>query len=204
MNKSKKCKYCKSEIDYRAVICPHCGRKQGNPKTKKAIITIVAILIVISAISRCVGSSESNNENAVNTEQPISSATVIPTDEPNLSAENSVPEHGTSAYVDYIVSKAKQDASVATDEQLQEAIDWLKNNTSDYFSGEENMELTMYYGELLEYKYKDTNNVYEQTGWQAFKTVKYVYRGVESVLDQVTHDNLTELKDMVSTLPDIK
>lgn len=82
MNKVKKCKYCKSEIDYRAVICPHCGRKQGNPKTKKVIITIVAILIVISAIGRCAGSSESNNENAVNTEQPISSATENPTDEP--------------------------------------------------------------------------------------------------------------------------
>ena len=114
------------------------------------------------------------------------------------------PEHGTSAYVDYIAMKAKQDAATATNEDLQIAVDWLKDNTTAYFSGKENMEKTMYYGQLLEYKFKDTNNEYEKIGWQAFKTVKYVYRGVESVLDDVTHDNLLELQEMAENLPDIQ
>lgn len=32
-NKMKKCIYCRSEIDYHAVYCPHCAKQQG--KTKK-------------------------------------------------------------------------------------------------------------------------------------------------------------------------
>lgn len=116
-----------------------------------------------------------------------------------VSSENSIDEleHNTSEYVDYLASKAKSDAETATDGEIQEAINWLKNNTENYFSGNENMENTMYYGELLEYKYKDTGNDLEKIGWQAFKTVKYVYRGVESVTDTSTHDNLMELKEML-------
>lgn len=106
-------------------------------------------------------------------------------------------EHNTSEYVDYLASKAKSDAETATDGEIQEAISWLKDNTENYFSGNENMENTMYYGELLEYKYKDTGNDLEKIGWQAFKTVKYVYRGVESVTDTSTHDNLMKLKEML-------
>lgn len=201
MNKTKKCKYCKSEIDSKAAFCPNCGRKQT--RTTKIIITIVAVLVVISAIGRCAGTSDTN-ENLANTESPTVNSTVIPTEESESVSENNEPEHGTSAYVDYIAEKAKADALTATDDQLQEAVDWLKNNTTNYFSGNENMELTMYYGELLQYKYKDTGNIYEQVGWQAFKTVKYVYREAESVLDQVTHDNLIELQNMVRNLTDIK
>lgn len=167
-------------------------------RIKTAIITITAALTVLIGISSCANSG-SDNTNQTNVDEQ----TAVATAETTTSNEDSEPEHGTSAYIDYIAAKAKEDATIATDEQLQEAVNWLKNNTTNYFSGEENMELTMYYGELLEYKYKDTGNAYEQVGWQAFKTVKYVYRGAESVLDQTTHDNLTELQDMVETLPNI-
>lgn len=120
--------------------------------------------------------------------------------ETDTDSEASEPEHNTSAYVDYIAAKAKADAENATEEDIQAAVNWLKKNTGNYFSGSENMEKTMYYGELLEYKYKDTGNELEKIGWQAFKTVKYVYRGAETVLDDATHNNLQELKDMLENL----
>lgn len=114
------------------------------------------------------------------------------------------PEPGTNEMVDYLARKGRSDALIATDDQLQEAVDFLKNNTHAYFSGEENMEYTMYYGFLLEAYYSGTGNAYERIGFQAYKTVKYVYRGVDSVLDDVTHNNLLKLQKMAESLPDIK
>ncbi len=45
----KKCKYCKSEIDPAAKVCPHCAKKQGMPKWLIAIIVIVVIGVIASA-----------------------------------------------------------------------------------------------------------------------------------------------------------
>jgi hypothetical protein len=113
-------------------------------------------------------------------------------------SSDSEPEPNTTEMVDYIASKAKKDAKAATDEDIQAAVDWLKANKYNYFSGNENMEKTMYYGYLLEEKYMNTENDYEKVGFQAYKTVKYVYRGLESIKD--AHDNLLELQEMVDAL----
>lgn len=120
------------------------------------------------------------------------------------SVSNSDPEPNSSEMVDAIYIRAKEDAVSATADELQEAVDFLKNNTQSYFSGNENMENTMYYGSLLECYYKDTGNEYEKAGFQAMKTVKYVYRGIDSVLDKETHNNLLELQEMVEALPDVQ
>ena len=156
----------------------------------------IAILCAMISMTAC-GNTSVESSNASEIEENI-------TEEITTEAIATEPEHGTSAYVDYLAFKAKDDAETASNEQLQEAVDWLKNNTAAYFSTEENMEKTMYYGQLLEYKYKGTENEYEKIGWQAFKTVKYVYRGAESVSDDVTQNNLLELQEMAENLPDIQ
>lgn len=56
----KKCKYCQSEIDKKAKICPNCRKKQGMPKWLIAIIVVVVIAIFASAGG---GSEESGNAN---------------------------------------------------------------------------------------------------------------------------------------------
>lgn len=159
-----------------------------NTKEKLIIGGICAVLIVILVV---IGANLSENS-----EEALESVTTSTLTEPS--------EHGTSQYVDYIYYKAKEDAATATDEDLQVALTWLKENTENYFSNQEYMELTMYYGELLEMKYKGTNNEYEKLGWQAYKTIKFVYREVENVSDEVTQDNLNELKEMVLNAEDIK
>lgn len=159
-----------------------------NNKQKLITAGICAVPIVILA---AIGANLPENRE----EEPVSVTTSTIT-EPS--------EHGTSQYVDYIYYKAKEDAVTATDEDLQAALTWLKENTENYFSSQEYMELTMYYGELLEMKYKGTNNEYEKLGWQAYKTIKFVYREVESVSDEATQDNLNELKEMVLNVEDIK
>lgn len=49
-NKTKKCKYCKAEIDAKAVICPNCGRKQKKSTGKKILIGIAALFVLFIAI----------------------------------------------------------------------------------------------------------------------------------------------------------
>ena len=42
----KKCKYCQSEIDSQAKICPNCRKKQGMPKWVIILIVIVAFMVI--------------------------------------------------------------------------------------------------------------------------------------------------------------
>ncbi len=54
----KKCKYCQSEIDSKAKICPNCKKKQGVPGCLIAIIVFI-VLIIIVALSYSGSNSES-------------------------------------------------------------------------------------------------------------------------------------------------
>lgn len=47
----KKCKYCQSEIDSKAKICPNCKKKQGLPKWLVVIICVVGVIIIGSIFS---------------------------------------------------------------------------------------------------------------------------------------------------------
>ena len=55
----KKCKYCKSEIDKKAKICPVCKKKQG----KKAIKIVLLSLLVIFIIATVADRGNSSNDN---------------------------------------------------------------------------------------------------------------------------------------------
>lgn len=50
----KKCKYCMSEIDDKAKICPHCGKKQKRSVIKTilgCVMLFFAVMIVIAIVS---------------------------------------------------------------------------------------------------------------------------------------------------------
>ena len=61
----KKCKFCKSEIDNNAKICPVCKKKQGKSK----LLIILIIIIVIGIIATAVGSGEYDNVDTDNQEK---------------------------------------------------------------------------------------------------------------------------------------
>ncbi len=48
MGDTKKCKYCQSEIDKKAKVCPNCHKKQGGKL--KFIIIVIFVIIIIGAI----------------------------------------------------------------------------------------------------------------------------------------------------------
>lgn len=165
--------------------------------------TKIAAMALIATVLLCGCSGKPAEETTITTAATTSISVAIVRYEV-VDVPDEPEEHGTSAYVDYLALKAKADASTATDDKLQEAVDWLRTNVDSCFDSQENMELTMYYGELLEYKYKKTGNEYEDLGWQAFKTVKYVYRNVETTSDDATVKNYEKLKKKVSNVSDIK
>ena len=51
----KQCKYCKSEIDSKAKICPNCRKRQGNTFVRIIVGVFVGLFIIIiisAAVSR--------------------------------------------------------------------------------------------------------------------------------------------------------
>ncbi|MCI6265817.1 MAG: FxLYD domain-containing protein [Erysipelotrichaceae bacterium] len=61
----KKCKYCQTEIDKKAKICPNCRKKQGANGCLIAIIVIVVLAIIGAAFG---SDSNSNNNSNSNTD----------------------------------------------------------------------------------------------------------------------------------------
>ena len=168
--------------------------------SKKLLIFAIAMVASTFYLTGCTSSvSETTVEEITTTTATISTEVEYSTYQLEESTEKE-PEPNTSEMVDYIANKAKTDSSTASIDDILDAVEWLKNNIDNIFDSNENMEKTMYYGELLEYKYKGTGDPYEQVGWQAFKTVKYVYRGYETVDDTATIDNYSELKELVNNL----
>lgn len=116
------------------------------------------------------------------------------------SAAESVPEQNTAQMINYLTKKGRADAKTATDTDVADAVEWLKKNINDYFSDNKHMEDTVYYGALLESRFSGSNNQYERTGWQAQKTIKYVYQGVDSQFDDNTQKNWQKLQTLVKGL----
>lgn len=57
MENQKKCKYCCQEIDAKAKICPHCGKKQK----KKKLLVIAGVIVLIAVIGAAGGTASKKN-----------------------------------------------------------------------------------------------------------------------------------------------
>lgn len=168
---------------------------------KKRILSM--IFAAFTALNLCSCSNTITQDNTQKssqneTQQENNQSSQSIEDSETSSSDGWQAEEGTSARVDEIILKAKDDAETATDETIKAAVQWFKDNEANIFKGSENMEQAMYYGSLLETKYKDTGNNYEKLGWQAIKSVKYVYRGAETIAD--AHDNIVELKELINSV----
>ena len=50
----KKCKFCKSEIDNKAKVCPVCKRDQCRFHIDQIIIVVILLLIIFILITSCI------------------------------------------------------------------------------------------------------------------------------------------------------
>lgn len=47
----KKCKYCKSEINEEAIVCPICKRNQNQRRNINIVIIIIGVIFIIVILS---------------------------------------------------------------------------------------------------------------------------------------------------------
>lgn len=153
---------------------------------KKFFVKLLVLSMAATlSITACGASSDAEGE-AVSQQKEFQ----LPEEEPN-----------TSAMVDAIILQAKADAETATDEDLQAAFTFIKDTYPDFFTDNEVMEKVMYYGSLLEYAYRDTEETtMAELGMDAVQTVKYVYRGAETVEDEATKLNLEQVNESLTAL----
>lgn len=105
-------------------------------------------------------------------------------------------EENTTEMIDEISKLAKANASNMTDEQATEIISSIKAADHQFYNSPKAMEKYMWYGYLLDYKYADSD-ARSELGTDLVQAIKYVYRNLETVLDDATHENLLQIdKDL--------
>lgn len=164
---------------------------------KKRLLFVPLILTL--SLTAC-GSKEPTEEQNQETTQQTQEVNE-PT-EAEVEEETEVPEPNTSEMVDYLYYEVKDDIEKNgfSDEIKDEAVKFLVDNYPNYFTDNETMEKTMYYGYYLERGFKDSDSPYSNLGTDAYQAVKYVYRGVETVEDDSTQANLSQIKKSLEKL----
>lgn len=145
------------------------------------------------------------------TEEPTEGPVAEPTDEPVASNQTEIEvsdfltcpeftaEKNTSAMVDQIALTAKEYAETLTDEQAAEIIDAIRDAGHKFYNGPDEMEKFMWYGYLLDYKYDDSDPRSE-LGMDLYQAIKYVYRNVETALDDSTQENLRQIDEDLAAI----
>lgn len=159
-------------------------RRKKTPK-KPWIIGAGGILLILIFVI-LIGSNGRNNSPAI----------LMPTLNPAEALPTQMPEPQTSAMVDYIISTAKRDAGGPDAEaKAAAAFDWIVANVPQWYDGPEIMEQAIYNGALVEYFYYVTDRIRSDIGADTVQSVKYVYRGIETVLDDATLENIRQIKE---------
>lgn len=115
----------------------------------------------------------------------------------------------TTAAVDEIINKGKEDSSSISEEDIKRAIKFINDNYNNYWTDNETMHKGLYYGSLLEYakrdKAKENQKGLDYTiyslGVDTVQVIKYVYRGAETKEDEATQANLRQIEKSLSNIP---
>jgi len=154
-----------------------------------------AIFTIIMALSLGFSGCDGSNKKVAET---VEEKTPVVAEE---AEKEESPEPNTSAMVDSIIRKAKEDAKTATLEQRQEALEFVKINIDDCTKDNETMENIMYNGALLEYAYNNNENpetknvVISGVGMDAVQAVKYLYRGYSEADEVSSKENVEQVKE---------
>lgn len=191
-------------------------KKEKSPKKggrKKTIGIIVAVIIVLAIIGSIGGNDGSQQADYSQTTEAVSqtpatdmqeATTTIASDEQSLSSSDSIEvsdftvcpsftaEQGTTEMVDQISLVAKNNVDRMTDDDVSNIIKIISDADHKFYNGPEEMERFMWYGYLLDHKFDDSDPR-SALGMDLYQAIKYVYRGIETVLDDATHENLAQI-----------
>ena len=172
-------------------------------KKKWIIIAVVAVVLIAAAVG---GNTETQQPQTSGT-QATSEAPEIqePVTEVTSETENEAePEANTSAKVDALALAAKQDVDEngVSDAKRDEAVAFIVEHYPDFYTDNETMEQAISYGYWLEYAYESDESArdYAELGMDLEQAVKYVYRGAESVEDDATQENLSQIREALEAI----
>ncbi len=165
-------------------------------KFKNKCIILAMVITTLSVATAC-GKTEEQTADPVQTQQTEEQT------KDKQSKSNTEIAANTSEKVDAIALEAKAATKESiTDEERDDAINFIVEHYPDYYVDNEVMEQTMFYGFWLDYAYKDdvSNEDYAKLGTDVAQAVKYVYRGAEKVEDEATQLNLEQVQKGLDTL----
>lgn len=181
-------------------------QKQSEaPRGKKKWIIIAVVAVVL--IAAAVGENTETQQPQTSGTQATSEApeTQEPVTEVTSETENEAePEANTSAKVDALALAAKQDVEEngVSGAKRDEAVAFIVEHYPDFYTDNETMEQAISYGYWLEYAYESDESArdYAELGMDLEQAVKYVYRGAESVEDDATQENLSQIREALEAI----
>ena len=180
-------------------------KRAEAPRGKKKWIIIAVVAVVL--IAAAVGENTETQQPQTSGTQATSEApeTQEPVTEVTSETENEAePEANTSAKVDALALAAKQDVEEngVSDAKRDEAVAFIVEHYPDFYTDNETMEQAISYGYWLEYAYESDESArdYAELGMDLEQAVKYVYRGAESVEDDATQENLSQIREALEAI----
>lgn len=162
-----------------------------NFKTKKFAIIFCAVVALIVIIFFVISFSENDSSEVSNTSTTTAS-----------SDETITLDSDKTAKIDEITRNAKETVSNGiTQEQTDEAVNYIYQNYGNYFASDDVMEQCIFYGAMLEYGYQEdyetdlTAKNLTDLGRDVAQVAKGVYRGTDAVTDDFTQSNLEQIKE---------
>lgn len=172
-------------------------------KKKWIIIAVVAVVLIAAAVGENTETQQPQTSGAQATSE--APETQEPVTEVTSETENEAePEANTSAKVDALALAAKQDVEEngVSDAKRDEAVAFIVEHYPDFYTDNETMEQAISYGYWLEYAYESDESArdYAELGMDLEQAVKYVYRGAESVEDDATQENLSQIRESLEAI----
>lgn len=185
-------------------------KKGGRKNTIGIIVAVIIVLAIIGSIGGNDGSQQADNSQTTEavSQTPATdmqeAMTAAASDEQSLSSSDSIEvsdftvcpsftaEQGTTEMVDQISLVAKNNVDRMTDDDVSNIIKIISDADHKFYNGPEEMERFMWYGYLLDHKFDDSDPR-SALGMDLYQAIKYVYRGIETVLDDATHENLAQI-----------
>ncbi len=157
-----------------------------NPKVLGIIIATFFLALILVVIIGTSGDKPDVTANNTPTQNPTSAPTINPDDI----------KRNTTAMVDYLIAEAREPASNENAKaNAENCYNWIVENVDAFFTDNLTMEKAIYAGALVEYYYTGKDDIRAGVGMDAVQAVKYVYRGVETALDDATQENIRQIKD---------
>lgn len=167
---------------------------------KKKILIPVIILCVCIGIFACQSSDDTDKDTkeAAKTENTQKSSDVkeieaVAVENPMNCPAFTAAENSSDMDLQ-IYKTAKDYKDTLTDEQAAAIVNAIKEENPKFYDGSEEMEKFLWYGYLLQCKYEDSDPRAE-LGTDLVQAIKYVYRNVETVLDDSTKENLRQVDE---------